>query len=77
MLQTNEQLITLIKSDKVECMRSLSKSSYLVLWQDEDEWWQVSLFDPNGDESALLEQISDYNKALMVFQQTFDNLWGT
>lgn len=59
MPQTNEQFITLLKSGSVERLSKLSESCYLILWRDNTlaDMWQISLFDPLGTESAILELV--------------------
>jgi len=44
MLQTNEQLVALMKSGSVERISKLSENCYLVLWRDTfNDMWQISL----------------------------------
>lgn len=77
MLQTNEQLVALMKSGSVERMSKLSENCYLVLWRDTtlNDMWQISLFDPVGSESAILELVR-WDSAVELFEQTFNNLRG-
>lgn len=76
MLQTNDQLVALMKSGSVERMSKLGENCYLVLWRDTfNDMWQISMFDPVGSESAILELVR-WDSAVELFEQTFNNLWG-
>ena len=76
MLQTNEQLVALLKPGSVERMSKLSENCYLVLWRDTvNDMWQISMFDLVGNESAILELVR-WDSAVKLFEQTFNNLLG-